>query len=188
MGDLDFTDLGERVRRATVEIRAGGHSGGSGVIIHTNGAIITNAHVARWSRVEVRLYDGRRFTGEVVRRDPRRDLALIRIGAPALHAAALGDSSALRPGEFVVAVGHPFGFDGAISIGVVHAVGKLGELGGPWVQSDVRLAPGNSGGPLADASGRVIGINTMIAAGLGLAIPSNEVQHFVRLAAAGAAA
>lgn len=188
MNDPGFAEVAERLRHSTVEVHACGYAGGSGVILHVNGAIITNAHVARWPRVDVRLLDGRRFTGEVVRRDASRDLALLRIRATGLRPAPLGDSSSLRPGEIVIAVGNPFGFSGAVSTGIVHALGTLPNLGGPWVQSDVRLAPGNSGGPLADASGRVIGINTMIAGGLALAIPSRAVQRFIQVAAAGAAA
>ena len=87
--------------------------------------------------------------------------------------AAIGDSDSLRPGHFVLALGNPLGLTGAISAGVAHAASR------DWVQADVRLAPGNSGGMLADAAGRVIGINTMIVHGLALAIPSNQVEAFV---------
>jgi serine protease Do len=86
----------------------------------------------------------------------------------------------VRPGELAIAIGNPLGFVGALATGVIHAVGPLRGLGRQsWVQADVRLAPGNSGGPLADARGRVIGINTMVAGGLALAIPSNSVRDFL---------
>jgi serine protease Do len=113
-------------------------------------------------------------------RDPRRDLAQLRIEAANLPAATAADSSALRAGELAIAIGNPLGFVGALATGVIHAVGPLRGLGGQsWVQADVRLAPGNSGGPLANARGEVIGINTMIAGRLALAIPSNAVRDFL---------
>jgi serine protease Do len=97
-----------------------------------------------------------------------------------LTSAVPGDSDALRPGELVIAVGSPYGFIGAVSTGVVHSVGALAEFAArPWVVSDVRLGPGNSGGPLANARGEVVGLNTMIAGGLGLAIPSRSVKRFL---------
>ena len=101
--------------------------------------------------------------------------------AAGLPAATFGDSSALRVGELVMAIGNPMGFIGALTTGVVHALGGLAGFGAQsWVLADVRLAPGNSGGPLADAYGRVIGINTMIVHGLGAAVPGNAVTAFLR--------
>jgi serine protease Do len=98
-----------------------------------------------------------------------------------LAAAEFGDPSRVRPGEIAIAVGNPLGFVGALTTGVVYVVGPIRGLGSQsWVQSDVRLAPGNSGGPLADARGRVIGINAMVAGRLALAIASNEVARFLR--------
>ncbi len=93
----------------------------------------------------------------------------------------LGDPAALRPGDLVLALGHPLGVPGALSVGVLHSAFDPPDGDDPraWIRADVRLAPGNSGGPLVDASGRVIGINTMIAHGLALAIPTPVVEHFV---------
>lgn len=174
-----FGEIGEQLRRSTVAVRAG-RGGGSGVIWSGDGLIVTNAHVARSERTEIELWDGRRLEGEVETRDPRRDLASVRVEARGLPSVEAGDSSALRPGELVIAIGNPLGFSGALSTGVVHAVGRLRGLGARnWVQADVRLMPGNSGGPLADAGGRVVGINTMIAGGLALAVPSNTVAEFL---------
>jgi serine protease Do len=97
-----------------------------------------------------------------------------------LPAATLADSSKARVGEFVLAVGNPLGFVGALSAGIIHAAGSVRGLGmSSWLQADVKLAPGNSGGPLANAQGRVLGINTMVAGGLALAIPSNDVARFL---------
>ncbi len=177
-----FGEIAERLRRSTVLVQAGGRDrgGGSGVIWSADGLIVTNAHVARTPRPAVELWDGRRLTAEVVERDPRRDLASLRVAAADLPAATAGDSAAIRPGEIVIAVGNPLGFTGALTTGVVHSLGPVPGMGAQnWVRAGVRLAPGNSGGPLADAHGRVIGINTAIVAGLGLAVPSNSVAAFL---------
>jgi serine protease Do len=173
-------EVAERVRRSTVLVQPGGRGSGSGVIWSGDGLIVTNAHVVRSSHVEVTLWDGREFRAEVAARDPRRDLAALRIKASDLSPAAIGDSSRVRAGELAIAVGNPLGFLGALTTGIVHTVGPLRGLGSRhWVQADVRLAPGNSGGPLADTNGRVIGINTMVAGQLALAIPSNDVSRFL---------
>jgi serine protease Do len=130
--------------------------------------------------IEVESWEGRSHRATVVRLDRSRDLALLH--APGLDApgAPLGDSSSLQPGTPIVAVGNPLGFIGAVSTGVIHAVGSIAGFGGrEWIQADVRLAPGNSGGPLSDWHGYVVGINTMIVrGGLALAIPSRAVQAF----------
>src|SRR5207253_4922806 len=138
-----------------------------------------NAHVLHGPHVRVHLWDGREFDALVAGRDPRRDLATLRSSADSLPAASPADSSQLRPGELAIAIGNPMGFVGALTTGLIHAIGPLRGLGSQtWVQASVRLAPGNSGGPLADARGYVIGINTMVAGRLALAIPSNAVRDF----------
>lgn len=180
MGVAGLGEIAERVRRYTVLVQPGGRGSGSGVMWNSDGTIITNAHVARGSRAEVTLWDGREFTAEVSARDSRRDLTALCISASNLAAAERADSSRVRPGEVVIAVGNPLGFLGAMTMGVIHGVAPLRATGNrKWVQSDVRLAPGNSGGPLADVHGRVVGINTMVAGRLALAIPSNEVLQFL---------
>jgi len=175
-------ETAERVRRFTVLVQPAGRGSGSGVLWSNDGLIVTNDHVARSLRVKVTLWDGREFEAQVAARDRRRDLAALRISAAdSIAAGYRRDSSQLRAGEIVLAVGNPFGFLGALTTGVIHAVGPLPGLGSQaWVQSDVRLAPGNSGGPLTDAGGRVIGINAMVAGRLALAIPSNEVRRFLQ--------
>jgi serine protease Do len=175
-----FGEVAEKLRRSTVLVVAGNRGNASGVIWSADGSIVTNAHVARASRMRVQLWDGREFDAALVSRDTSRDLAELRIGAANLLAATPADSSQVRPGELAIAIGNPLGFVGALTTGVIHAVGRLRAFGSQtWVQADVRLAPGNSGGPLADARGRVIGINTMVAGRLALAVPSNAVSNFL---------
>jgi serine protease Do len=180
MAVTGFGEIAEKLRRSTVVIRAGDRGGGSGVIWSSDGGIVTNAHVVRGKQMTLELWDSRQFDATVVSRDTQRDLALLHIEANGLPAAVAADSSLVRPGELAIAIGNPLGFVGALTTGVIHAVGPIQGMGPrPWVQADVRLAPGNSGGPLADSSGRVIGINTMVAGGLALAIPSNIVRDFL---------
>ena len=185
-----FGEIAERLRRSTAQIFVGQHGAGSGVVWRGDGRadslILTNAHVARQSDARVELWDGRRFDATVVSRDPRRDLAALRIAAADLEAADLeaaspGDSGSLRPGELVIAIGSPMGFAGALSTGVVHSIGTLPGMGKQrWIRANVRLAPGNSGGPLANSQGQVVGINTAIVNGLGVAAPIANAVEFLR--------
>src|SRR5438132_6723918 len=180
MAIAGFGEIAEQLRRSTVLIHAGGRGSGSGVIWSSDGLIVTNAHVVHGSNVRVQLWDGREFDAAVTTRDPRRHLAALRISADSLPAALPADSSQLRPGELAIAIGNPMGFVGALTTGVIHAIGPLRGLGPQtWVPASVRLAPGNSGGPLADAHGLVIGVNTMVAGRLALAIPCNAVRDFL---------
>jgi serine protease Do len=178
MNDTLAADLGrlaDRLRASTVHVRGRGPGGGSGVIWSPDGLIVTNAHVARGSGAVVEI-DGRTYPAELISRDERRDLATLQIEASNLPAAPIGDSDALRVGQVVIAAGNPLGMTGAVSTGIIHAIAP----GRPsWVRADIRLLPGNSGGPLADARGQVIGINSMVAGGLGLAVPSNSVRRFL---------
>lgn len=172
----------DRVRRSVVQI-ANGHGNGSGVIWRADGQIVTNSHVASSDRVEVVLGDGRQFAGQVVARHPARDISLVTVDAADLPAAEIADSSRVRPGQVAIAVGHPLGYRNAATLGVLAAAGQAitpeGLQIGDLLQADIAIAPGNSGGPLVDADGRVIGINTMVAGRLAMAIPSNAVDHFV---------
>jgi serine protease Do len=172
-----FGEVTERLRRSTVHVRSGSQGSGSGVIWTAQGVIITNAHVIRGSAPLVELWDGRRMAARILQHDRGRDLAALQIDASGLPAAAHGDSAALRPGELAIAVGNPMGFVGAVSTGVIHRIERIDARS--WVISDVRLAPGNSGGPLANAKGEVVGINAMVAGGLGFAVPANSVAHFL---------
>jgi serine protease Do len=168
-----FEELVLRLRRSSVQVLSHG-GGGSGIVWDSAGHVLTNAHVARGGEVGVVDWQGRRLRARVIRRDEARDLALLETNA-ALEPAALGDSNTVRAGQFAIAVGNPLGLTGAVAAGIVHAAGS-----GDWIEADVRLAPGNSGGMLTDAEGRVIGVNTMVYRGLGLAIPSNQAAAFMR--------
>ena len=170
-GDV-FGEVAEKLRRSTVQLQ-GHRNSGSGVVWGAGGKILTNAHVLREGSAQVEFWSGRQAAARVVKSDRRRDLAVLQVESELVPAATPGDSDALRPGELVIAVGSPFGFTGAVSTGVV-------VHGGPWIVSNVRLGPGSSGGPLANARGEVVGLNTMIAGGLALAVPSNTVADFLR--------
>ncbi len=142
----------------------------SGLIIRSDGLILTSAHVvANVDEVRVQLDDGRRFTARVAGSDRRTDVALLKIDATDLPVAVIGDSSALAPGEWVAAIGSPFGFHGSVTAGVVSAVGRVmagaGEI--PFIQTDVAINPGSSGSPLLNSRGEVVGINSMIYSGSG---------------------
>ncbi len=183
---MGIGETGEKLRRSTVQVWNGGgpsrsRSSGSGVIWDSSGAIVTNAHVVRSGDITVELWDGRTAPARLDRRDDWRDLAILRIETDRLDPGAFGDSSRVRAGELVIAVGNPMGFTGALSTGIVHGVGPVPGMGGqPFIQTTVRLAPGNSGGPLADAAGNVIGINAaIVSGGLGLAVPVNAVRRLL---------
>jgi serine protease Do len=191
----------ESISNSLVVVQSGQRGFGAGIIWDSSGLILTNQHVvqgdqARISqehlRLQVGLADGRQFPARIVSRDPEIDLALLKIEAGDLAAAAIADSRSLRVGEFVMAVGHPWGQRGMVTAGLISGLGTA-ETRGPRgsveiIRSDVRLAPGNSGGPLVNAAGRVIGLNTMIVGGdLGVAIPIHLVAEFAGRNASGIA-
>jgi serine protease Do len=187
-----LTGLAERLRPALVQVRVRppaegspeegrGRPGlGSGFLIHPDGYLVTNAHVVEdVTTVQVRLASGRRLTGTVIGRDPRVDLALIKVdAAERLPVLPLGDSDSLRVGELVLALGHPFGLEQTVSLGIVSRKGApllVAAPGFDFIQTDAAVNPGNSGGPLVNMAGQVIGVNTMAArnGSIGFAIPSN---------------
>jgi len=176
--DRELETLAASLRGATVTVRSERGGQGAGVIWTSDGTIVTNAHVASHERADVVLADGRTFDARVTKRDARRDLALLRVDAGNLPAVRTRDPATLRPGELVVALGHPLGVPNALAMGIVHA--PVAATGHRFVQADLRLAPGNSGGPLADAEGRIVGINAMVAGGLALAIPADDAARFAQ--------
>jgi serine protease Do len=178
--------VADALRRVTVHVRSrGGQGSGAGVIWSRAGLVITNAHVATGGAPEVVMPDGRPLRSRLTARDPRRDLALLSLPRDDLVPALRIDARGLRAGELLVAVGHPLGVAHAAALGVVHRApsGEPGPDG--WLQADIRLAPGNSGGPLADAEGRVVGLNAMIVGGLGFAVPTHVIERFLEEVAGG---
>lgn len=183
--------VSEQLQPAVVNLRPVARRGGSGsgFVFSSEGLLLTNHHVvANQDRVRVRFNDGRERTGEVVGNDPWTDVAVVKVDADgALPVAAMGDSAALRVGQLVVAIGSPLGFESTVTAGVVSATGRTlrsitGHLVDGVIQTDAALNPGNSGGPLVDSRGRVIGINTAViqpAQGLCFAIPINIAKHIL---------
>jgi serine protease Do len=168
-----------------------GRGTGSGVILDTKGEIVTNSHVVeRASKVTVVLFDGQEIPAKVIGRDPRTDLALVRLDRVPnnLVAARLGDSDKLDVGEWVLAIGSPLGLDQTVTAGIISGKGHVGrnvrmsgERVRTYISTDAKINPGNSGGPLVNLDGEVIGINTLINTGpggaYGFAIPVNEVRR-----------
>ena len=182
--DASFANLAELIGRSTVQVYAENRGGGSGVVWRDDGAIVTNAHVVGSAAdVWIESADGRKVRGEIVLRDDQLDLAEVSVRSAdcGFRASAIGRADALRVGDIVAALGAPLGIAGALSVGIVHrAITDPDGRNSRWLEADLRLAPGNSGGPMVDAVGRVVGINSMIAGGLALAVPSEIVDRFVR--------
>jgi serine protease Do len=161
---------------------------GSGIIVSREGVVLTNAHVVGEARtVEVGLADGRTLSGQVIGRDPTIDVAVVRVSAQNLPVAPLGDSDKLEVGQSAIAIGNPLGLERTVTIGVVSAVNRnpRGIALDGLIQTDAAISPGNSGGPLVDSRGQVIGINTAVlagagASGLGFAVPINLANDVVR--------
>jgi len=174
-----LSSVGERLRQVTVAVRNGPRSHGSGVIWSGDGLIVTNAHVVSGGEPAVELWDGCVLPARILRHDRARDLAALEVPDRGLPTSIPADPAVLKPGALVLAMGHPFGVRSALSLGVLHSSSLGRGTRAPWLRADISLAPGNSGGPLADAAGRVLGLNTMIVAGLAYAIPSSAVSRFL---------
>ena len=181
-----LAEMIEQAQASVVQVRRGDRGAGTGVIWQAKGGIITNHHVIAHtgSKILVELRDGRTLEARIVDSDPTLDVALLNVPADDLTAIPFADSSKLRVGELVFAIGNPWGQRGVVTAGIVSALSKVKMRNSnrqlEYIKSDVRLAPGNSGGPLLNAQGHVIGINAMIMGGdLSVAIPSNVVSTWV---------
>lgn len=172
--DDELAAIAARLRRSTVQV-VPGNGRGSGLIASADGTIVTNAHVAGGRRATIVFDDGRELDGEVVARARERDLAAIRVAARDLPAVEFRDGRSLRTGELVLAVGNPLDLVGALTSGIIQSVDRSARR----VVADLRLLPGNSGGPLADVRGRVVGVNSMVVNGLAVAIGSAVVRRFL---------
>src|SRR3989449_114927 len=169
--------------------REEGRASGSGVIVDPDGYILTNNHVVENAQeITVRLSDARKFAARLVGRDPKTDLAVLKVEAPGggLPAAALGDSDRLRIGQWAIAIGNPFGLDRTVTVGIISATART-RVGvatyESFIQTDASINPGNSGGPLLNIDGKVIGVNTAIVAagqGIGFSIPINMAKDVMR--------
>jgi serine protease Do len=179
------------LRRITVRVQSSGAAFGAGVLWggapsgdDSRGLVITNAHVATRRQATIQFSDGALTQARVVARDSRRDLAALEMDLDAQSTvtfAQVRGAPPIRVGELVIAIGHLGALTGAATLGIIHTAG--GERAGgtpPWIRADLRLAPGFSGGPLADASGRLIGINTLMQGGLALAVPAALVGAWLR--------
>jgi S1-C subfamily serine protease len=182
-----FSAVVESVWPSLVKLHVGGGRGagaGAGTIWHSDGLVMTNAHVVQRGPVEVVLVDGRRFPARLIAQDEGLDVAALSIDASGLPTIPLGESTALRPGQLVMAAGHPWGVEGAVATGVV--IGGGGQFGTTpdrreLVAISLNLRPGNSGGPLTDAQGRLVGINAMVTGPeVGLAVPVHVVKRFLK--------
>lgn len=197
---MSFADLATRSNPAVVFVRTLqsqrhgfrrvlGEGSGSGFVFDPAGRILTNYHVVKGAHaIQIELHDGRALKAEVIGADPLTDVALLRVPAQQLAALPLGDSDVIRVGDWVVAIGNPFGLEHTVSAGIISAKERTNrdvKLGDPdayysFLQTDASINPGNSGGPLCDLDGRVLGINTMIVgkgAGIGFAVPSNLARR-----------
>ena len=195
--DADLSAVVEQVRGSLVEISNGRRGHGAGTIWHPDGLIVTNAHVVHVQSPKVTLPDGQELPARLLAHDPALDVAALKVDASNLPTVALGDSTKLRAGEWVLALGHPWGVEGAATGGIVIGVGSewpelprpgrgdsrvsRSQTGGEWLVASLHLRPGHSDGPMVDAHGRLVGINTMMAGlGVGVAVPVHVVKRFLQ--------
>lgn len=183
----DMANVAAKVRQGLVQITNGRGGAGAGTIWHSDGLILTNAHViAGHSSVNVILQNGDMYPAQVLAQDPSLDLAALSIDATDLPVIEPGDSQNIKAGQWVMALGHPFGVLNATTGGIVIAMGKrLGDIefrnGVDWLAVNLRLRPGHSGGPLVDAQGKLIGVNTIMnGPEVGVAIPVHVVKAFLK--------
>jgi S1-C subfamily serine protease len=180
----EISALITKVGRSLVMVGNNRNGAGAGTVLHADGLILTNAHVVHQGSIEVTLPDKRKLSARMLAYDPELDLAALSVDAHDLATIELGDSKTLQPGQLVFALGHPWGIANAVTAGSVINVGLPPEIphrAREFIQAGLHLRPGHSGGPLVDAQGRLVGVNTMITGPeVGLAVPVQEVKHFLR--------
>ncbi|MGQ9889908.1 MAG: S1C family serine protease [Aggregatilineales bacterium] len=183
----DLASVTAAAQRSLVQIANGRGGAGAGTIWHSDGLIITNYHViAGRGGLRVTLRSGETLPARVLAASPQRDLAALVVKANGLPTIELGDSRALRPGQWVLALGHPWGVPDAVTSGVVIALGpQIGDIRSPngqdWLAVSVHVRPGHSGGPLIDARGRMVGVNTIMnGPDVGVAVPVHVVKAFLK--------
>ena len=198
----DLGDLADRVRRSLVQVSVGRSGSGSGVVFAADGLVVTNAHVVSMkgqrrqvSEFQVTLPDGAVTTARLLAKDDDSDVAVLKIDPlegelPELVPIEVGDSRNLRAGQWVMAMGHPWGVAGAAAAGIVIGAGpdlpEAPGAGKDWIAVDLALRPGHSGGPLVDHHGKMIGISAMMAGlEVGMAVPAHVIQEFVARVLAG---
>jgi S1-C subfamily serine protease len=183
----ELSSVVDRARRSLVQVhapRSGDRGYGAGTILHSDGLIVTNAHVVQRRSPKITLWDGRTLRGSLLAFNEQMDLAAVAVEGNDLPTIELGNVRELRPGQWVVALGHPWGVTGATSAGMVISVGRPLEglrYKGDLIQAGLQLRPGHSGGPMVNSEGLLVGINTMIAGpGVGLAVPIGAVKRFLK--------
>jgi len=183
--NADLAEAVAGVRRSLVHVHNGRRGAGAGTIWHAGGLIVTNAHVVGHGAVTVELPDGRTLSAKVLSQDSDRDLAALQVEASELPTIPLGDSRALHAGQWVMAIGHPWGVEGGATAGIVIGIGaawpETPANGRDWVVASLHMRPGHSGGALVDVRGCLVGINTMInGPDVGVAIPTHVVIDFLK--------
>ena len=182
----EISDVVESVWNSLAQVRSvKGRGAGAGTIWHKDGLVLTNAHVVQKGPMEVVLRDGRKFPAKVIAQDTDLDVAALSIDAHDLPTMPVGESKSLKAGQLVLATGHPWGVVGAVAAGVVIGIGEfwpnLPQARREMIAVDLNLRPGNSGGPLTDAEGRLIGINTLMTGPeVGLAVPVHVIKRFLK--------
>lgn len=183
--NADMADTVESTRQSLVQVHNGQTGMGAGTIWHPDGLVLTNAHVVKRAGLQVTLPDGGTLPARLLAYRSDLDLAALGVDASSLPTIELGDSRKLQPGQWVLALGHPCGVNGAVTAGVVTATGhglpEMPRSNQEWIAVSLHLRPGYSGGPLVDAQGRLVGINTIMAGpDVGLAVPVHVVKAFLR--------
>ena len=182
----EISDVVESVWNSLAQVRSvRGRGAGAGTIWHKDGLVLTNAHVVQKGPMEVVLRDGRKFPAKVIAQDTDLDVAALSIDAHDLPTMPVGESKSLKAGQLVLATGHPWGVVGAVAAGVVIGIGEfwpnLPQSRREMIAVDLNLRPGNSGGQLTDAEGRLIGINTLMTGPeVGLAVPVHVIKRFLK--------